>query len=132
MYLTTIPRGQPLFGGVSYAVLTRGLRVALKAVGVSNAREYTTHAFRRGHARDIAQSGTGLATILGAGQWRSAAFAKYLNKDTLEMQATQAPVAGEESSDEEDEEAEIIQDSDEDIQIISDEIQMYEDCITLQ
>ncbi len=70
---------------------------------VPHASAYGTHAFRRGHARvrepglllpiaacpfalaqDLWQSGSPLAEILRAGQWRSASFAKYLNMADVE------------------------------------------------
>lgn len=51
---------------------------------VPKAEWYGTHSFRRGHARDLSECGTPLALILRAGQWRSAAFAKYLDEAELE------------------------------------------------
>jgi hypothetical protein len=56
-------------------------------VQVPNAAAYGTHAFRRGHARDLLENGSTLAEILRAGQWRSAAFLKYLNIADIEKGA---------------------------------------------
>ena len=44
---------------------------------------YRTHDLRRGHAEDMRRSGCTLAQILQAGQWRSAAFLKYLDEVRL-------------------------------------------------
>ena len=52
---------------------------------VPNAGEYGTHCFRRGHARDMLLCGATLAEILRAGQWKSAAFLKYLETADIEQ-----------------------------------------------
>ena len=54
---------------------------------VPNASAYGTHSLRRGHARDLLESGATLAEILRAGQWRSAAFMRYLNLADIEKVA---------------------------------------------
>ena len=51
---------------------------------VPDAKLYGTHDFRRGHAEDLRQCGASLAEILLAGQWKSAAFLKYLDEAELE------------------------------------------------
>ena len=81
------------------------LRTQLQALGVKDALRYRTHDFRRGHAKDLVAAGASLREILNAGEWRSAAFLSYLDKDELECDATlEAHVALDavnESSDEE-------------------------------
>ena len=60
-------------------------RVAI--AGCQGAQQYTLHAFRRGHAQDIAENGGDLQYILSAGQWSSKAFLDYLNKVKLDSEA---------------------------------------------
>ena len=60
------------------------LLVCSPAWQVPNAAEFGTHCFRRGHARDMLKCGATLAEILRAGQWKSAAFLKYLEKNDIE------------------------------------------------
>ena len=47
---------------------------------VSEPEKHGTHDFRRGHAEDMRASGCPLADILRAGQWKSAAFLRYVNE----------------------------------------------------
>ena len=83
-----------------------GLRLFCRCQ-VPEADSYGTHAFRRGHARvtpplsvadralylqlrawqDMLEKGASLAQILRAGQWRSAAFMRYLNENDIEKDA---------------------------------------------
>jgi len=58
-------------------------------VGVSMPGRVGTHAFRRGMAQDIVDAGGSLAILLRAGEWRSAAFLRYLR----ESQPQEAAVA---------------------------------------
>ena len=51
---------------------------------------YRCHDLRRGHAKDLVESGASLVEILSAGQWRSPAFLKYLDLRTLERDAVLA------------------------------------------
>ena len=59
----------------------------LVALGVARAQHYRLHDFRRGQAQDLADAGMPLATILKAGDWRSAAFALYLDLPGIEAKA---------------------------------------------
>ena len=43
--------------------------------------------FRRGHAQDLLDNGARLCTIPRAGEWRSAAFANYLDTQALDEKA---------------------------------------------
>ncbi len=56
-------------------------------LGVEDAGSYLLHDFRRGHAEDLLNLGASLCVILKAGEWSSAAFAKYLNTSQLEARA---------------------------------------------
>ena len=47
---------------------------------VTEPEKHGTHDFRRGHAEDMRASGCPLADILRAGQWKSAAFLRYVNE----------------------------------------------------
>ena len=76
------------------------LRSWLRVLNIENATQYRTHDIRRGHARDLQAAGSSLSEILKAGEWRSAAFLSYLDRDDLECEATLVAHIGE-SSDEE-------------------------------
>ena len=76
-----------LFGGISAAVALRALREMLAALGVQGASLFRLHDLRRGHAKDLQESGATLAEILAAGEWRSCAFMAYLDRDALERDA---------------------------------------------
>ena len=58
----------------------RRLRDLLQRFLVPDAQKYGTQDFRRGHAEDMRKMGCTLAEILKAGQWRSAAFMKYMDE----------------------------------------------------
>ena len=51
------------------------------------------HSCKGGHAMDMAQFGQRLSDILRAGDWRSAAFAAYLDQSELETQVSDSAVA---------------------------------------
>lgn len=90
---------QPFAGFRPDAVLS-ALRAALQELGVPRHDAYRTHDFRRGHAQDMAVRGSRLADILRAGDWRSAAFLSYLDRDALEDSAVREAHGGASSSDE--------------------------------
>ena len=75
------------------------LRGWLRVMGVADANKFRTHDLRRGHARDMLHAGARLGEILRAGEWRSAAFLTYLDREELECDATLEAHLGE-SSDE--------------------------------
>ena len=82
---------------VSAGEVRRKLRVGLVALSVANAESYSTHDFRRGHAKDLQDSGAPLSVILAAGGWRSAAFITYLDGCELEKEVVlEAAVLSEE------------------------------------
>ena len=67
--------------------MNQQIRRRLEALRIHAAHSYSTHAFRRGHARDLASSGARLCEILAAGQWKSPAFMQYLDMNELEAEA---------------------------------------------
>ena len=68
-------------------------------LGVEEANIYATHAFRRGHARQLLLDGARLCEILAAGEWASSAFRKYIDEEKLEHDAVmEAHVYASESS----------------------------------
>ena len=81
--------GQQLFPGITPSSAVNVLRAMLNSLQVKDAHLYRTHDLRRGHARDLQQSGSNLAEILRAGEWRSAAFLSYLDSNQLEDDAVQ-------------------------------------------
>ena len=54
------------------------------ACKVPNADQYGTHDFRRGHAKDLQDSGASLAVILDAGEWKGRAVVSYMDLSELE------------------------------------------------
>ena len=61
-----------------------GAEEPLAELHVQFAADYRTHDFRRGHAEDLRRAGGRLGGILKAGDWCSAAFMAYQNKERLE------------------------------------------------
>ena len=72
---------------MSYGSFLNVFRAHLAALDVEGSQEYDGKAFRRGTAQEMVASGSGLAEILTAAQWRSAAFALYLDKADVEEEA---------------------------------------------
>ena len=85
--LTSLTRGDPVFGRMSGDMALASLRRRLSDLSVPQAQRYRLHDFRRGHAQELATRGRGLATILRAGDWRSAAFSAYLDSTDIEAKA---------------------------------------------
>ena len=82
--LDATPEGQPLFGGITAKNALEVLRGTLKVLKIKDAKFYGTHDFERGHALDLERSGAPLWKILEAGEWRSAAFLKYLDLNLID------------------------------------------------
>ena len=53
----------------------------LKLLAVGGAQKFSFKAFRAGKATEMAATGSTLHQILSAGEWRSAAFARYVDED---------------------------------------------------
>ena len=79
--------GWAIFKGLTPCAATKTLRKHLQCIGLAKVEEVTLHAFRRGHAQDMADGGSALTEILRAGGWRSVAFAEYLQTHELETKA---------------------------------------------
>jgi len=71
----------------SVNVFISNVRLYAQIAGIVNAEQITTHAFRRGMAQDIVNSGGTLATLLKAGDWHSKAFFQYLRESHVQDQA---------------------------------------------
>ena len=77
----------------------RQLREDARTVGLPQFDQLGSHAFRRGMARDIVDGGGSLATLLRAGEWRSAAFVAYLKEHHAEDNAISQLVVDHSDSD---------------------------------
>ena len=62
----------------------RSCREFLCVGQVPNAELYGTHDFRRGHAKDLQDSGAPYAVILAAGEWKGRAVVSYLDLGEIE------------------------------------------------
>ena len=82
-----LPLGTRPWAHISAENARARIRSRLTELQVPQASRYGTHDFRRGHAKDMAESGSTLAQILRAGQWRSAAFMRYMEEASLSRQA---------------------------------------------
>ena len=76
--------GGLLFKGITPAMVTTNLRKRLDDIELLNANIFTTHAFRRGHAKDMAMAGRPVAEILREGGWHSSAWIAYPDPRELE------------------------------------------------
>ena len=57
-FLNEFAEGEPLFADITAGEALRTLRMILTELDIKNGSEYRTHDLRRGHARDLQQSGT--------------------------------------------------------------------------
>ena len=62
-----------------------GFTIPLSQLGETRAQSLTLKAFRAGRATHMASAGCSLGDILLAGEWRSAAFLKYVQIDTVDQ-----------------------------------------------
>jgi len=92
------PGTQP-FKHIGSAQALLALRELLAELQVPQAPMHRTHDFRRGHAEDMRRSGAKLCEILAAGDWSSAAFMVYLDRERLECDAVAEAQAGFSDSD---------------------------------
>ena len=113
--------GEKLFPRITAANALKQLRAMLADLQVQDAGMHRTHDIRRGHAKDLQQSGTGLRLIvpelqcfcaclgahlrdiLKAGEWRSPAFLDYLDMEELERDVVIESHIAESNSETEDE-----------------------------
>jgi len=66
------------------ALVMKKLRQRLSALELESADLYRLQDFRRGHARDLQESGATLPQILKTGQWRTPAVLAYIDPAQLE------------------------------------------------
>ena len=83
-YFEKLMPGEQPWGDISPDRARAHLRASLAALRVPDHACYGTHDFRRGHAKDLQQSGAPLATVLAAGEWKSRAVKQYLDLGELE------------------------------------------------
>ena len=83
-FLASFPESAAPFAQFRPLQVLAIIRETLLRLGVPNAQWYRTHDFRRGHAQDLAKRGARLAEILRAGDWKSASFLQYLDREELE------------------------------------------------
>ena len=86
--ISSMPSNLKVFEGLSAQAVRYTLRDRVRKLGLCDSQNYNTHDFRRGHARDLANSkGSTIKQILEMGQWKSSAILKYVDQDELETQA---------------------------------------------
>lgn len=100
VFLGQFDAGAQPFANISRGSALAGLKAMMSALRIPKAGSYRTHDFRRGHTKDLAESGSSLAEILRAGEWSSPAFLHYLNVDELEDGAVIEAHLAESSEDE--------------------------------
>lgn len=77
------PVGCRLWGFTAGQVLGY-LRMHLGRIACDRADQYTLKTFRAGRATALAAKGVNLRDILRAGEWRSAAFLRYVGEDAVD------------------------------------------------
>ena len=68
----------------SYDYFLRRVRECLRELGIEDAQSYSTKAFRRGTAQQMLESGSSLAEVMKAAQWRGPAYRLYLEQNALD------------------------------------------------
>ena len=86
-WLASFPAGGRQFAHLTAKAARDGLKLRLAQLKVSHANEYWLHDFRRGHTQELLSSGSSLAVILRAGEWKTPAFMCYLDMQSLEKEA---------------------------------------------
>jgi len=87
-WAATHDSGAALFAGLTLHVVVKTLRSWLRDGNIiENPGECRPHDFRRGHVRDMQESGASLQEILLAGGWRGPGFMKYMHLGDLERVA---------------------------------------------
>ena len=81
--ISETPLGTKLFS-INAEQLISTMKRLLTFIGVEHPNSYGLKAFRRGCATDMALAGKPLYEILQAGEWKSAAFREYLDRNELE------------------------------------------------
>jgi hypothetical protein len=82
-YVMTKPIGEELFG-FSQAQFTHAIKRALTLLEIPGASTFSLKAFRAGRATELALKGVPIGKILQAGEWKSSAFLRYIDEDTVD------------------------------------------------
>ena len=77
--------GTPLSVETAYVSL-KAVKSALSALEIPLADAFSFKGFRAGRATAMAAAGDSLASILQAGEWRSAAFLHYVSETEIDKQ----------------------------------------------
>ena len=96
-WMSFLPEGEAPWNGQTPHFVIGRLRADLAKLApvVTEPEKYGTHDFRRGRAEDLRISGSTLAEILQAGQWKSAAFLRYINEVARQPRQQCPPCASE-------------------------------------
>ena len=84
--LKTLWPGDALFDFTGPAFL-KEVRRLLTLLGCQTMKACTLKSFRAGRATSLAESGSGLADILAAGEWSSKAVLRYCHAEDLDLSA---------------------------------------------
>jgi hypothetical protein len=87
-FVASLPVGSCPFASISRRRLGDDLRLHLSLIGVDDVAEYSSKAFRRGHAQDLLARGVEIRSILAAGEWSSSAVFKYTEHGDAELEAS--------------------------------------------
>lgn len=82
-FLVPMAIGTQPWATISAGEVRSHLRATLGHPAAPNGEANSTHDLRRGHAKDMQLSGTSLAQVLTAGEWKSRAVATYVALDFL-------------------------------------------------
>ena len=76
---TRVPPGERLFATVNRRNCNRQLQATMAGLSVPQADRYSSHAFRRGPAQEMNETGSPLSVVASAGTWRSNAVRGYID-----------------------------------------------------
>ena len=85
---SSVPPAHSLSSEISARNINRSIKAVFAKLGVSYARSYTSHGFRRGKAQELKESGSQWATVAGIGGRLSLAFRGYLGATSDISKAT--------------------------------------------
>ena len=71
--------------GFTLAKFLSTIKWFLKILDVSWANQFALTGFRTGRATEMAKAGSSLGAILSAGEWRFAAFLRYVDDDAVDL-----------------------------------------------
>ena len=71
--------GQPIFSSVNRRNFNRILKAVMAKLHIPEADMYSSHAFRRGAAQELKESGSHWSVVASSGAWHSPAFRGYVD-----------------------------------------------------